>query len=300
MKVFVTGATGYLGRPIAQAFRRAGHDVSGLARDPARARALAADEILPVLGTLQDPGGFTPAAADCDILVHAAADAGPAAFELDRRAVEALLAMARHGRKARALLYTSGTWVYGDTGGRAVDESAPVHPPRYASLRPETERLVLGSRNVRGVVLRPGCVYGRQGSLTSMWFQSAAQGVLEIVGDGSARWPLVHQDDLADAYLRAAESDVAGEIFNLAETEAQRVRDMASAAARASGYGGQVRSLSVTEALERFGPFAECLAYDQQLDSRKAAERLGWRPRHAGFVAGARTYYESWRASLPS
>jgi len=297
VKVFVTGATGSIGRPVALALRRAGHEVLGLARSPEKARALAVEEIQPVLGTLEEPETLFQAAAACEVIVHAAADAGPGMFTLDRGALEMLLGAAGVGPRPKTLIYTSGTWIYGDTSGRRVDETAPLNPPRYASDRVRHERMVLESSGVSGLVLRPGCVYGRQGSLTSIWFEGAAKGALEIVGDGTARWALVHQNDLADAYVRAVESGLSGEIFNVAESESPSVSEMVRAVARATGYTGGIRSLTVQEAVARFGAFAECLAYDQQLDSGKAERLLGWRPRHRGFVEEVATYFEAWKAA---
>ncbi len=300
MKVFVTGATGTIGGPVARAFRRAGHEVLGLARSAAKARRLAAGEIQPVRGALEEPETFARAAAECEVIVHAAADAGAAMFPLDRAALEALLGAAGLGPRPKTLVYTSGTWIYGHTGGRRVDETAPLQPPAYAADRVLHERRVLDADGIRGLVLRPGCVYGYQGSLTAMWFEGAARGELEIVGDGSDHWAMVHLDDLADAYLQAAASGLSGEIFNVSEPSGPTVLDMSRAVAKATGYGGEIRRLPVPEAVARFGAFAECLAYDQQLDSSKAERLLGWRPRHRGFVEEADVYFEAWKAGLES
>jgi nucleoside-diphosphate-sugar epimerase len=243
---------------------------------------------------LEVPEAFVAAARECDLIVHAAADPGSGMFALDRKVLEALLGGAGRGSGATKILYTSGTWIYGDTADRRVDETAPVNPPGYGRLRVENERLVL---EAGGLALRPGCVYGRQGSLTSMWFAGAAAGALEIVGDGSARWALVHQDDLAQAYIAAAESSRCGEIFNVSDPSESTVMEMAQSVARVTGYSGAISSLPVPEAIRKFGAFAECLAYDQRLDSGKAERVLGWRPRHAGFLAEVEIYFESWRAS---
>jgi nucleoside-diphosphate-sugar epimerase len=296
VRAFVTGATGFLGRPIALALRRAGHEVWGLARTVEKGRSLAADEIRPVIGSLEDTETLAAAVRESEIVVHAAADSGGTMFALDRRALETILASARGGPVVRTLLYTSGTWIYGDTGGRLADETAPVHPPAYAAARVTHERMVLGAEGVRGLVLRPGCVYGGQGSLTALWFEGAASGALEIVGDGRARWALVHQDDLADGYVRAAESGLSGEIFNLADGSHASVREMAAAAAHAAGFRGEIRSLAVADAVVRLGAYAECLDYDQQLDSSKAVKLLGWRPRHQGFVPEAPLLFAAWKA----
>ena len=300
MRVFVTGATGTIGGPVARAFRREGHAVLGLARSAATARRLAAREIRPVPGSLEEPELLARAAAECEVIVHAAADAGAAMFALDRAALETLLAAARLGPQPKVLVYTSGTWIYGDTGGRRADEAAPLQPPAYAADRIQHERRVLDADGIRGLVLRPGCVYGGRGSLTAMWFEGASKGRLEIVGDGSARWAMVHEDDLADAYVRAAVSGLSGEVFNVSEASDPTVLDMARAVARASGHGGEIRRLPVPEAVARFGAFAECLAYDQQLDSSKAERLLGWRPRHRGFAEEADVYFEAWNAGRES
>ncbi len=296
MRVFVTGATGYVGQAVATAFRRSGHQVWGLARTDEKARALAREEIRPVRGSLEEPGTFLGTAEACSVLVHAASVAGTDPFAADRRAIEALVSTAGRGARPKTLLYTSGVWIYGDTAGRPVDETSPVDPARAVAGRPESEKRVLGAPGVRALVLRPGCVYGRQGSLTSIWFRDAAQRALRIVGDGSARWAMVHRDDLGDAYVRAAESGLSGEIFNVTDRSHASVLGMAQAVARVTGYAGAIESVPVARAAETLGDFARCLALDQHVDSRKAERLLGWQPRHAGFVDEVEECFESWKA----
>jgi nucleoside-diphosphate-sugar epimerase len=143
--------------------------------------------------------------------------------------------------------------------------------------RPEHERLVLENPGVRGLVVRPGCVYGLAGSLTGRWFESAESGEAEVVGDGTNRWAMVHAHDLADAYVRLAESAYAGEIFNVTD--------------RSRSTAGEME-----EAAKTMGDLATSLALDQHVDSRKAVSRLGWQPRHGGFVDGVDTYYAAWKA----
>lgn len=297
MKVFVTGATGYVGHGVAAALRRAGHEVWGLARSGEKAQMLARREIHPVLGSLQKPEGFLMAAEACSVLVHAASEHGPDAFDVDRATIEALVSTGRRGAQPKTLIYTSGVWIYGDTAGKRVDETAPVRPAKAVARRPANERLVLDATAVRGLVLRPGCVYGGRGSLTSAWFRGATRdGALRVVGDGSARWAIVHLDDLADAYVRAAESGRAGEIFNVTDRSRATAMDMAQAVARVTGYAGQIERVPVGVAAEEMGDLAECLALDQHVDSRKAVRLLGWQPRHAGFVDEIDECHEAWKA----
>ncbi len=297
MKVFVTGATGTIGFAVATAFRRSGHQVWGLARSAEKAALLARAEIHPVPGEIGKPESFAPTAESCSVLVHAAAQYGPGAFAFERSAVHALLAAARkRGPQPKTLIYTSGTWVYGNTGDRLVDETTPVAPPAHVSERPAVERLVLDADGVRTIVLRPGCVYGHQGSLTAMWFAAArGGGPLTVIGDGKARWPLVHLDDLGGAYVRAAESGLTG-IFNVTDRSRASLLEMAAAVARVTGYAGGIGTTPVAEAAASMGTLAECLALDQHVDSRKAVRLLGWQPLHGGFADEVEECYESWKA----
>jgi nucleoside-diphosphate-sugar epimerase len=118
----------------------------------------------------------------------------------------------------------------------------------------------------------------------------AAGRAATVVGDGTGHWSVVHLDDLAEGYLRLGESSMGGEIFNLTDRSRDTVGAMARAAASAVGFGGGVRLLPVAEALQEMGPIAECLALDQHVDSGKAVRRLGWQPRHGGFVNDVASY----------
>lgn len=111
---------------------------------------------------------------------------------------------------------------------------------------------------------------------------------------------MVHVDDLADVYVRAAESGLGGEAFNIIDRSRSTVREMAMAAARAAGYTGQIQYIPLVEAAKAMGDFAECLVLDQHLDARKRVRLLGWQPKHGGFVDKVETYFESWKAAQPS
>ena len=296
MRIFVTGATGHIGFRVAHAFRRAGHHVLGLTRSEAGATHLDRHEIRPVLGTIQDPGSWK-GAEEASVLVHVASDQKSDVWAADRAAVEGLIALAGRGATPKTLLYTSGVWVYGSTGDRVADETAPLAPLPMSVPRVEIEKRVLSAAGVKGIVLRPGCGYGYGGSITAMWFGGAAAGSLEVVGDGHNRWSTVHADDCADAYVRAASSGLGGEIFNVTDRSRAPVRRLAVAAARAAGFTGEIRWLPLEEARKKMGGFADALALDQHVDSRKAVARLGWQPTHGGFEDEVETYYAAWKAA---
>jgi nucleoside-diphosphate-sugar epimerase len=186
--------------------------------------------------------------------------------------------------------------VYGNTGHRLVDETAVLAPVAHVTERPAVERLVLDADGVRGIVLRPGCVYGRQGSLTAIWFAAGkGGGELTVIGDGKARWATVHLDDLGSAYVRAAESGLTG-VFNVTDRSRASLLDMAGAVARVTGYTGAIRAVPVAEAAASMGTLAEALALDQHVDSRRAVQLLGWQPLHGGFVDEVDECFEAWKA----
>ncbi len=297
MQVFVTGATGYVGSSVATAFRRAGHHVWGLTRSQAKARRLAQQEIEPVVGDLADPKAYADVAAECAVVVHAAFEYSPNGVAKDKTAIETLIEAGRRGARPKTVIFTSGAWVHGDTGDRMVDETTPLNPVRMVAWRPAHEQLVLQASGLRGLVIRSGCVYGGPGGLTAPWFADPSAGKPPtVVGDGRNRWTMVHADDLADAYLRAGESGLGGEIFDISDRSRATVLEMAGAAARAAGYRGEIRPLPLAEARKTMGDFAEALALNQHLDARKAVRLLGWQPRHGGFLDEADLYYRAWRA----
>jgi nucleoside-diphosphate-sugar epimerase len=136
--------------------------------------------------------------------------------------------------------------------------------------------MVLNAADARGLVIRPGCVYGYQGGLTGLWFAAAVkEKALTAVGDGRNRWTMVHADDLADAYLRAGESGLSGEVLNITDRSRCSVAEMVSAVARVTGYGGKITFIPVAEAAKTMGDFAECPALTST-DARKAVRLLGW------------------------
>jgi nucleoside-diphosphate-sugar epimerase len=298
MKVFITGATGYVGFNVASAFRRAGHEVWGLARSEEKARMLDQNEIHPVIGSMQKPESYSKTAEECSILVHTASEMNGDMVDLDQRTVETFLHASKAGVRPKTVIYTSGVWVHGNTGDRFVDETSPLSPARLVAWRPGHELMVLEAKGLKGIVIRPGVVYGRQEGLTSALFFEGAYGkrALKVVGDGTNRWSMVHVDDLARGYVLAAESGLVGDIFNLCDSSRHTVTEMVRAAARAAGYAGKIQYIPLEDAVKEMGAYAECLALDQHVDSSKAMRLLSWSPRHQDFVDGIETYFAAWKA----
>lgn len=297
MRVFVTGATGYIGSAVVGALARAGHDVTGLVHSPGSAdvaRELGAD---PVIGAVEDPDTYQDRAAEADALVHLAFDFG-APVETDRAAIETLLDAARGARGERVVVYTSGCWVVGDTGDTPADEDAELDPPEIVAWRPDHERHVLGASGDDGVVtavVRPGMVYGGTGGIVTGLSESADRtGAAEFVGSGENRWSLVHREDLAEAYREIVERGAEG-VFHVVDASPVRVIDAARAASEAAGAGGEVRSIPLERARESLGPMADALVLDQVLSAQRVRD-LGWRPERASFLDAAGGAYREYRA----
>src|SRR6185295_13553078 len=201
MRIFLTGATGYIGAAVLDAIVRGGHDVTALVRDSEKARRVAKRGAHPVVGNLADPESFRGSADGQDGYVHAAFDSasgrGPA---IDKAALETMIAAAKRPRTAgaaspaqRFIIYTSGVWVLGKAA-EPVAEDAAINPIPLVSWRPAHEQLVLGaaSDHLRTMVVRPGVVYGGGSGIIGDLFKSASNGLVRVIGDGNNHWPLVY------------------------------------------------------------------------------------------------------------
>jgi nucleoside-diphosphate-sugar epimerase len=289
MKVFLTGATGYIGSAIGAALKRAGHLVTGLSRSAAADGKLRARVVTPVRGDLMNPASIERAARLADGVIHAAITNDAHAGEADANAVDAILRALSGSDKP--FVYTGGVWVYGDTGGRVATEFSPLNPPQIVAWRVTGGRTVLDAagQGVRAVVIHPAIVYGKGGGLPGMLAQAAREkGAAWYVGDGRNRWPVVHVDDLAELYVLALERALAGSIFIAANGEAVPFRDIARGASEQAGAGGKTVAWSLEEARKMLGLTADALAMDQQASSERAQRVLGWKPKARGILEDLR------------
>ena len=279
MKVFLTGATGYIGSAVAEKLLAAGHQVTGLARSPEAARKLEERGVDPVPGSLHDSESIARAARSSDCVIHTAPTNKADMPEADALAVSAILeALDETGHP---FIYTSGVWVLGDTKDSVADEESQLEPTPLVAWRPAIEQRVLrgAARGVRSIVLRPAMVYGRSGGIIGGMVESGRQtGVVRYVGTGENRWSLVHVDDLADLYLRALEKAPAATLLMAASGSPMPVSEVAERAARAAGPSCRTENWPVEQAREKLGPYADALILDQQVSGARAAQLLGWSP----------------------
>jgi nucleoside-diphosphate-sugar epimerase len=305
MRIFLTGATGYVGAAVLDALVRAGHSVTALVRDGEKAEHVAARGGHPVIGDLAEPGSFRGAADAQDGYIHAALDRksgrGPA---VEKLALETIITAAKRPRTAgssapakRFVIFTSGVWVIGKAP-EPVAEDAQLDPIAMASHRPDHERFVLEAANdqLRTIVVRPGLVYGGANGFVSEMFKAASNGLVRVVGDGNNRWPLVYDRDLADLYVKLAANPESCGVYHANDEGDERVNDIVAAIAPYVPLRPDVRHVPIEEARHKMGPVADGLALDQVVRSPRA-RALGWTPSLHSVSGNAARLLEEWRGA---
>jgi nucleoside-diphosphate-sugar epimerase len=290
MKIFITGATGYIGGSVAAALTAAGHQVSGLARSVEAITALAKRGISPVRGTLDDTEVLANAAHDADVTVNAAsAD--------HRAAAEAMLkALANTGK---TFLHTDGSSIVGTRAcGELVktvfDEDTPIMPTPQRARRVEIDKIVRSAAGggVRSIVIAPSLIYGRghgfnPHSIQVPWLIKAAKkfGVAKYIGSGENRWANVHIDDLVALYVLSIEKAPAG-AFYFAENGENSMREVCEAVSRMLGQGGRTQSMSKEEAAIEWGegPANDTMGSNSRVRANRARAELKWRPKEQSLI----------------
>lgn len=299
MRVFITGPFGYVGAPITKAFSMAGHQVRGLVRTEKKANELRKIGVEAILADFTKPKTYLQAIEQAEVIIHTAF-AESFHSKAETLFLDALMdAISRLSHSFKTFIYTSGVWVIGNTGKAIADESSDLNPIDLVKWRVAQEARILdaASTKFRPVVIRPGCVYGSSGSLTSLWFESTLQGVVEIIGDGTNHWSMIHQDDLARAYLMVAEQECNNLILNIVDHSHASVMEMAIAISQTAGIPGKVKSLESTSAKEKYEDLAEGLLIDQHISNERAMRLLGWRPQHPSFIDNVDIHYMAWKAN---
>jgi nucleoside-diphosphate-sugar epimerase len=288
MRIFVTGATGFIGSAIVPELINAGHRVLGLTRSDIGAKSLLATGAEVHRGDLNDLESLSKGAAMSDGVIHTAFIHDFSKFqevcEVDRRAIEALgAALAGSGRP---LLITSGTGIANSAPNRsATEEDAPdiSHPiPRVAS---ELAAASLAAKGLRVGVMRLPQVHNtfKQGLVTYAIELARQKGVSAYVGDGRNRWPAVHVLDAARLYRLALEKLEKGVRYHAVAEEGVPMRDIAEVIGQ--GLKVPVISVSPEEAPAHFGWLAAFAGRDLPASGALTQERLAWRPAGPGLIA---------------
>lgn len=297
MRIFLTGATGYIGSAALDALVRAGHDVTAIVRTPEKAKGVEARGAHPVVGDLSNPDSYRQEAEDHDGYVLAAVDHSARKVDVDRSSIETLVALARARRPPTVLIYTSGVWVIGKAVHPA-HEDVPVNPSANVAFRPAHERLVLDAagHGLRTAVVRPGIVYGGGSGIIGDLFKDASNGLIRVIGEGENRWPLVYDRDLASLYVRLVGQTEASGIYHANDEGDERVNDIVNDIAAHMPVRPDVRHVPMEEARHKFGPVADAMALDQVVRSPRA-HALGWVPTLRSVAGNVPGLLEEWGAA---
>lgn len=288
MRIFLTGATGFIGSAIIPELIRSGHQVLGLTRTAAGSQKLIDAGVEPHRGDLMDLDSLRSGATQADGVIHTAFDHDDfsnfvANCEKDRRVIETL-GSALKGSD-RPLLITSGTGMGSPTGsGLATEDVFNVeHPnPRIAS---EMAGAALAEAGVNVSVVRLPQVHDtvKQGLITYLVDVARRTGVSAYVGDGANRWPAAPVLDVARLYALAYEKGEAGARYHAVAEEGVAARDMAEAIGR--GLKVPAVALSSAAAAEHFGWLSAFVGLDMPASSVQTRNRLGWQPTGPGLIS---------------
>jgi nucleoside-diphosphate-sugar epimerase len=284
MRIFVTGATGFIGSAVVQELINAEHSVIGLARSDAGAKSLIAAGAEVLRGDLEDLDSLRSGAAESDGVIHTAFVHDFSKFkencEIDRRAIEAL-GSALAGSD-RPLIVSSGAAGLAAPGQVATEDHVA---PRDSPFPRVSEQTALSLKGVSASVMRLPQVHDtiKQGLVTYVIDVAREKGVSAYVGEGRNRWAAAHVSDVARLYRLALHKHEAGAKYHAVAEEGVPMRDIAETIGR--GLKVPVVSLSPEKAAAHFGWLAMFAGLDLPASSALTRQRLGWRPTERGLIA---------------
>lgn len=282
MKIFLTGATGFVGAVVAEKLKGKGYKVFGLARNEISEAKLRGKNIEAVRGELSDFDVLKSAARESDAIIHTAFshdfDDYDEAVKLDREVIKTFGEALADSNKP--LIVTSSSAVLGDTRTGEADEDYPFGETSSRKFRGEAERdaIQLSSKGIRSIILRlPLFVYGRAGSsfVPFVINQAKKEKSANYAGSGEQRVSAVHVEDAADLYLLALETSTAKHLYNVS-AETVSMKEIGEAVARLLDV--KAKSISAEKAREQFGKMFEFLSINNQLSAEKARRDLKWSP----------------------
>jgi nucleoside-diphosphate-sugar epimerase len=293
MKIFLTGATGFIGSAIVPELIKSGHQVLGLTRSDAGARSLVAAGAEAHRGSLEDLESLRTGAAKSDGVIHCAFNHDFSKFrencDMDKQAIEALGSVL--AGSDRPLIVSTGTAGVAAPGQVATeDQVVPLDLP-FPRI---SERTALSLKGVSASVMRLPQVHdtNKQGLVTYAIAVAREKGVSAYVGEGRNRWAAAHVSDVARLYRLALERHEAGAKYHAVGEEGVALREIAETVGR--GLKVPVVSLSPEKAAAHFGWLAVFAGFDMPASSLLTQQRLGWRPTGRGLIAdlGEMTYLE--------
>ncbi|WNY84458.1 SDR family oxidoreductase [Cronobacter dublinensis] len=286
MRIFVTGATGFIGSRVVSALLARGHQVTGLVRTEEAARQLVDKGVTAKRGTLEDPQAWVAGIDQCDAVIHTAFDHDFTRFaencDKDRRVIGAIGSVLQGSQ--RPLLITSGTGMGDDGSGQPALEQNfnPAHPnPRVASELAGSQLLESGI-DVRVVRLPQVHNTERQGLISYYLSLAREKGAAAYIGEGNNAWCAAHVDDVAGLYVKVLEKGQRGERYHAVAEES--IPSWLIAQTVAAGLEIPAVSLKSEQAAEHFGWFAAFAMMDMRASGAWTRQQLDWQPKGSGLI----------------
>jgi nucleoside-diphosphate-sugar epimerase len=279
MKIFLTGATGYIGTALRPALVSAGHEVTALVRNQAKADHVRAEHVTPVVADMRDRDAVRRLASEADAVIATATPGDETSAAADTDFVDAVLDGLAAGR---TFLRTGGIWVHGS--GDDITEETPLDPPALVAWRASIDGRVLAAPGIRSLLIEPGIVYGHHGGIPNLVVGAERTDALRLIGPGTQHWSTIHVEDLAALYVAALEHGTPGTRYLGVSGDNPTARDLGEAASHRLGLGGRVEPEDASDTVARLGGFGAALLLDQQADGGKARRELSWKPSRPSLV----------------
>lgn len=280
MNVFMTGTTGHAGGVTLDRFVDEGHDVFALVRPHHIPNLPTRERVHWIAGDFADAAVISDTAAQTDAAVHIGASHDEEMEQLDATAIGAIAEA--FDKSGKVFVSTSAIPVYGDTGPTPRDEHEPIenpHPLRAWRARHDLQIVALAERGIRGVVVRPGLIYGHAGGwLAGLILRAQQTGKALHIGEGRNLISTVHVDALADLYLKAVTNEAAQGTYNAGSDEVVRSRDTAQLIATFYGPGIEAVSWPLEDARKALGELADLSCVECVVSSNRARCELRWTP----------------------
>jgi len=283
MKILLTGATGFIGRPLLDRLIAAGHSVTAIVRSQPASLTVTDAGATGVIGDLYDSAWLAAELSLHDGAIHLAEPSDGTAAQLNTAVVDA--AIKAFGGTDKPFVFTGGIWAYGDNAG--IAEDSPIRPAPISAWRTEIEQRLLAS-DVKTSLVEPGIVYGYGKGIPRLIADAprSDDGELILIGSGDQHWTTIHVDDLADLYVAVLAKAKGHERFVAVSGENPTVRELGEA------VSDTVVAEDPDATRTRLGAgFADALMLNQQARGETVRQRFGWRPSRPTLVEELRAGY---------
>ncbi len=296
MKVFVTGATGFVGKAVIKALRQRDHEVVGLVRDVNKGKALAQSGVTLAVGDMLNPSTYEGVVQTVDAVIHTAQYGiqGRLTGKKLKQIEQADALMTRTLSEAcleydKKFIYTSGCFNYGDRGDEWITEETSLLPSPLGEGHTQMVKLLLSlykEKYLRVIIVAPGFVYGSGGLFKQSFYDTLLKGQLRVFGAGKNYWSSIYVNDLAAVYALAIESEAYGETYNAVDNQPLLLREMVDLFTDAMGKKRVGTMAPWLLKLIIGGPLVDSLVTSFRISNEKVKRELGWQPQYSTFKDG--------------